>query len=73
MLLTADDLNIPGGRSRLWSAVSIDKLTWQLEGELLSTPGASYFYSTLEGDRLVTVCGSDLRSRHLCTVTVQMP
>src|ERR1041384_5536774 len=73
MIVTADDLNVPGGRSRLWSVVSTDKTSWQLEGELLSTAGVNYFYSTLVDDRLVTVRGNDLRTRRLTTTTIQMP
>jgi hypothetical protein len=72
MLFTGDDLNV-GGRSRLWSAVSTDGANWQFEGEVLGMPGRNYFYSTLVGDRLVTVLGSGIATRRLYTATVQMP
>lgn len=55
MIFTADDRNQPGGRSRLWSAVSTDRVHWQLEGEILGAPGLEYFYSTLVGDRLFSI------------------
>ena len=55
MIFTADDLNQPGGRSRLWSAVSTDRVSWQVEGEILGTPGTHYFYSALVGNRLFTL------------------
>ena len=74
MIFTADDRHQPGGRSRLWSAVSVDQVHWQLEGEILGEPGLEYFYSALVDDRLFT-----LRSPQgafaptLVGVTVQMP
>jgi len=55
MIFTADDLNQPNGRSRLWSAVSTDRVTWQVEGQILGAPGVQYFYSALVGDRLFTI------------------
>jgi hypothetical protein len=55
MIFTADDRNQPGGRSRLWSAVSTNRITWQVEGEVLGAPGVEYFYSALVGDRLYTL------------------
>jgi hypothetical protein len=55
MVFTADDLDQPGGRSRLWSAVSSDRVNWQLEGEILGDAGAQYFYSVLVGNRLFTL------------------
>ena len=74
MIFTADDRHQPGGRSRLWSAVSVDQVYWQVEGEILGEPGLEYFYSALVDDRLFT-----LRSPQgafaptLVGVTVQMP
>ena len=73
MLFTADDLNAPGGRSRLWSAVSTDKEHWRLEGEFLADPVQDYYYSTFAGGRLVTVLGSDGFARKLYTAKVEMP
>ena len=74
MIFTADDRNQPGGRSRLWSAVSVDQVHWQIEGEILGEPGLEYFYSTLVGDRLFTLrlpLGGFAAT--LVGVTVQMP
>jgi hypothetical protein len=55
MIFTADNRFSPGGRSRLWSAVSTDRVTWQVEGEMLGAPGVQYLYCALVGDRLVTL------------------
>jgi hypothetical protein len=54
MIFTADDLNV-GGRSRLWSAVSKDLVSWKVEGQILDEPGVNYFYSALIDDHLYTV------------------
>lgn len=73
MIVTADDVNIPGGRSRLWSAVSTDEETWQLEGELLGEVGGNYLYSSLVDDQLVFLHQTAELPRVLGIATVQMP
>ena len=73
MIMTADNLNTPGGRSRLWSAVSTDKARWQLEGELLGALGTDLYYSTLVDERLVFVRKDAGQPRRLASVTVDMP
>jgi hypothetical protein len=75
MLFTADDRNVPGGRSRVWSAVSTDKQAWQLEGEILGGVGRDYFYASLVGERLVTISDPDglLSTRRLYSARVEMP
>jgi hypothetical protein len=76
MFFTADNLNQSGGRSRLWSAVSTDRVNWSVEGEILGGPGFNYLYSALVGGRLFTLQapqGPLVNSTTLVSVTVQMP
>jgi hypothetical protein len=73
MLVTADNLNAPGGRSRLWSAVSTDRNHWQLEGELMGADGTDLFYSTLVDNLLVFIRLDAGQPRRLASVTVDMP
>jgi hypothetical protein len=76
MFFTADNLNESGGRSRLWSAVSTDRVHWSVEGEILGEPGVNYLYCALVGDRLFTLQapqGPLVNSTTLAGVTVQMP
>jgi hypothetical protein len=73
MIVTADDRNVPGGRSRLWSAVSTDEIHWQLEGELLSAEGNDFLYSTMVGDRLVFIRHEFGKAWRLATATISMP
>jgi hypothetical protein len=73
MIFTADNLDQPGGRSTLWSAVSTDGSTWQVEGEVLGDPDTDYFYSTLVDNQLFTVRGLALATRQLYVATVTMP
>jgi hypothetical protein len=39
-------------RSALWSAVSTDKRTWQIEGELIGAPGTDVYYATVVDSQL---------------------
>jgi len=38
--------------SALWTAVSTDKQTWQVEGQLLGAPGTNLYYATMVSDKL---------------------
>ncbi len=73
MIFTADDLNAPGGRSRIWSAVSTNRTQWQLEGEIMGVVGTDLFYSTLIDDRLVFIRKEVGQQQGLATATVAMP
>ncbi len=73
MIVTADNLRDPGGRSRLWSAVSTDKTHWHLEGELMGAVGTDLYYSTLVDTLLVFVRQDAGQPRHLASVRVHMP
>jgi hypothetical protein len=73
MVFTADNLNVPGGRSRLWSAVSTDKTHWQVEGELISASGYDFSYSTWLGDQLIFLAQPSGQSRRLARAAISMP
>ncbi len=73
MIVTADNLRDPGGRSRLWSAVSTDKVTWQLEGELMGAEGTNLAYSSLVDELLVFTRQDAGQPRRLASATVVMP
>jgi hypothetical protein len=76
MIFTADNLDHPDGRSRLWSAVSADRVHWSIEGEILGAPGVNYLYCALVGDQLFTLLapqGPLVNSTTLVSTTVQMP
>lgn len=55
MFFTGDNLDSPGGSSRIYSAVSEDGTHWQVEGVVLGGGVADYFYSTIAGDLLVFI------------------
>lgn len=73
MILTADNLNTPGGRSRLWSAVSTDEINWMLEGALLDSEGHDFSYSTIVDDQLVFLHAQTGVGHRLAIATVSMP
>jgi hypothetical protein len=73
MIVTADNLRDPGGRSRLWSAVSTDKVHWRLEGELMGAVGTDLYYSSLVDNLLVFVRLDAGQPRRLAFATVDMP
>jgi hypothetical protein len=73
MIFTGDNLDIPGGRSRLYTAVSLDKLTWQIEGTLLGSSTTDIFYSTLVDNVLVFIRQDLDQPRFLATASVVMP
>jgi len=58
----------------LWSAVSLDRVHWQLEGEILGAPGVEYFYAALVGNQLFSIQApqGDVGTT-LVGVTVQQP
>ena len=73
MFFTADDRPAPTSRSGVWSAVSTDRLNWEIEGQVLGGSSTDLYYATLAGNRIFFVrkdVGSPLR---LAEATVQMP
>jgi hypothetical protein len=76
MLFTADNRGEPGWRSTAWSAVSLDRTRWQVEGQLLASDTTSYFYAALAGERLFTVrrdLANPSDSGRVVVATVRMP
>jgi hypothetical protein len=73
MFFTGDDLNLPGGRSRIFSAVSRDRSQWKFESELLGAPGTDLYYTALVGNRLYFLRQDNGQLRRLAAVTLTMP
>jgi hypothetical protein len=73
MIVTADNSDVPGGRSRLWSAVSTDEMNWQLEGELIGAEGNDYLYASLVDNQLVFLHQVTGFPRHVGVATIEMP
>jgi hypothetical protein len=73
MIFTGDNRNQPGGRSRLYSAVSVDLIRWQVEGVLMSSPVSDLFYSSLVGDLLVFIRFDPGIGHYIATARVTMP
>ena len=73
MFFTGDDLNLAGGRSRIFSAVSTDRTQWQFEAELLGAPGTDLYYTALVGNRLYFLRQDPGQLRRLAAVTLTMP
>lgn len=55
MYFTGDNLDVTGGGSRIFTAVSLDRRTWQVEGPLLDEPDTDFFYSTMVDSSLVFI------------------
>jgi hypothetical protein len=72
MFFAADDTNLPGGRGRLFSAVSTDLDHWVFEGELMGDPSTSLLYCTMENDLLVFLRQDQGDARRLASVRVIM-
>jgi hypothetical protein len=73
MIFTADNHGHPGGRSRLWTALSTDEVNWQFEGELIGAVDNSFYYSTLVDDRLVFLRREGAGPFRISIATVSMP
>ena len=55
MIFAGDNRDDPNGRGRVWSAVSTDMRSWQLEGMLIHSDQSDYYYSSLVDDFLVFI------------------
>ena len=73
LIFAGDDRGHPGWRGRLWSAISTDKTSWQLEGMLMGGETTKLWYSALLDDQLVFVREDDGAVRRLAVATVRMP
>lgn len=60
MFFCADDKQAPGGRSRLYSAVSRDLESWEFEGVVLDDPGYDFYYvSAVDANLYFIRAGAD--------------
>jgi hypothetical protein len=73
MLFTADGRGTPGGRSAIWSAVSTDRTTWQIEGEVIGGVGSDIYYSAFLEDRVVFIRRDGTPTLRLGIATLNMP
>jgi hypothetical protein len=73
MLFTAENRGTTPFRSEIWSAVSLDRRYWQIEGRVLGSPQANYLYTTLVSSLLVTLRWSPGTDQRLARATVLMP
>ncbi len=70
MFFSGDDLDVPSGGSRIYTAVSVDGSAWQVEGILLDDGASPYYYSTIVDDLLVFIRGR-AGAFHLAAVRVE--
>ena len=73
MIFSGDDRFQPGWRGRIWSAVSTDQQSWQLEDELMGGQQTRYWYASLVDEHLVFLRQDDGDHRRLAIATVTMP
>jgi hypothetical protein len=73
MIYTGDNRHDADGRSRLWTAVSTDKTTWQFEGELIGALGSTFLYSSLAGDRVYFLRNDGASANYLAQSRILMP
>ncbi|HEX2777967.1 MAG TPA: hypothetical protein VHM30_00610, partial [Gemmatimonadaceae bacterium] len=60
MFFCADDKHEPGGRSRLYSAVSRDLVSWEFESVVLDDPGYDFYYvSAVDANLYFIRAGAD--------------
>jgi hypothetical protein len=73
MIFSGDDRAQPGWRGKIWSAVSTDQQTWQLEGQLMGGPTTTLFYASVVDNQVVFIRQDDGDQRRLAIATVTMP
>ena len=73
MIFSGDDRFQPGWRGRIFSAVSTDEQSWQVEGELMGGEQTRLWYVSLADDRLVFMREDQGDQKHLAIATVLMP
>ncbi|HWK90499.1 MAG TPA: hypothetical protein VNP72_10970 [Longimicrobium sp.] len=73
MLFTGDHRDDPAWRSRMFSAVSLDRRHWQVEGELMGAEGTDIFYAALLDERVVFIRRAAGLPTRLGIATVRMP
>ena len=73
MIFSGDDRFQSGWRGRVWSAVSTDERSWQLEGELMGGQQTRLWYASLVDDRLIFIREDQGDQKRLAIATVTMP
>ena len=73
MVFTADNRPTAGHRSKLWSAVSTDRIHWQVEGVLVGSSQSNLYYASLVSDRLIFIRQDDGGPLKFGVATVTMP
>jgi hypothetical protein len=73
MLFTADGRGTPGSRSAIWSAVSTDLVSWQIEREIVGGIGSNIFYSAFLEDQVVFIRRDGGGALRLAIATLNMP
>lgn len=73
MIFTGDNLSAPGGHSRLYSAVSLDRVNWQVEGRLMESTTYDFFYAAVVDDLLLTLRREPGKSDRLVQTRLIMP
>ena len=73
MIFTADNRGQGVFHSQIWTAVSPDRVHWQVEGPLMSAPGSNLYYSSLAGNRLAFVRRDASGVQTLGIATISMP
>jgi len=72
MIFTADARGMPDSRSALWSAVSTDRGSWQVEGQILGDASTDLYYATLVADRVFFIRKDVGGSFRLASATLEM-
>jgi len=73
MIFAGDNRWESGWRGRLWSAVSTDLQSWQVEGQLMGSNSTNLRYPSLAGDQLVFLREDDGDVGRIAIATVSMP
>ena len=73
MVFSGDNRFEPGWRGGIWSAISTDQRSWQIEGELMGGEQTRLWYASLVDDRLILIRQDDGDGRRLAIATVVMP
>jgi hypothetical protein len=73
MIVAADNRYGVEARTRLWSAVSADRVHWQVEGQLLGDSDLSVSSPALVGERLLLIQGPPGEPGRLGVATLRMP
>jgi len=73
MIFSGDNRFEPGWRGGIWSAVSTDQRSWQIEGELMGGPQTRLWYASLVDEHLIFIREDDGGYRRLAMATVVMP